>query len=363
MKAHRRIWLVTTLVLVGIGITLVGGAAKSAADTFTGCSTGKPICASLTGDPDPTSRSPAGNDHYMAYSLEVSYDSSSGATSKLTNLAVAVTWADLGVTTTTSTYVGSQSDPRCTLTATQTLTCTGTPKSLSPGDPPFGYGPLIFRTATTTPDNPNDVEATATDVFVTASAKETPNPPKGGTNVAFVTVKNSTSYENVGDQDLSIAGGGLTTLLTTSNAGAVNQVSKLPVSAGAPRGLFQVQEANYGGSVTCPAQVTAADLACFGQFVTSTTVTGTSPVNLQIVYEGPRPGNEGDLGVFHQRATGDSVLITAMCPSATPTIAEITALNGCLSQKTMTTIPNSGGNVRIELSAWDVSNGGWGGII
>ena len=362
MNAPRRVWMTMCLVLVGVGVTLIGGAAKSAADTSgPQCGTGKPICATLDSVADPTSRSPAGNDHYMTYSLEVSYKA--GATSTLTNLALKVEWADIGVpvTATSTTYVGSESDSRCTETAARTLTCTGLPKSMGPGSIPVPYGPLIFRTATTTAD-PNDVEATGTDVFLTASAKETPNPPKGGTNVAFVKVSNPTSYEDVGDQDLSIAGGGLSPVLTTSNAGTVNQVSKLPVAGTAPRGLFQVVETNYGGAVTCPAAVDNADLACFGQHVTTLTVTGTTPVNLKIVYEGARPGNEGDLGVFHQRATGDPVLITALCTSDAPLLSEITAKNGCLGQRKMTTIPGTSGNVRVELSAWDINNGGWGGI-
>ena len=360
MNARSRTWLVACLVLVGTAVTLIGGAAKSAADTSgLVCSDGKPICATLTSDADPTSRSPAGNDHYMTYSLEVSYKA--GATSNLTNLEVKVEWVDLGpgVTVTTSNYVASASDSNCTVAGTRTLTCTGnTPKSLGPGSAPFGYGPLVFRTSTATADP----LATGTDVFVTASAKETPKPPKGGTNVAFVTVHNPTSYENVGDQDLSIGGGGLSPTLTTSNAGAVNQVSKMPVSAGADRGLFQVLDANYGGGVTCPGDVASAGSVCFGQHVATTTVTGTSPVNLQIVFEGPRPGNEGDLGVFHVRNDNTFVLIDDMCPSSTPTLAQITASNGCLTQRSMTTIPSSGGNVHIELSAWDISNGGWGGV-
>lgn len=355
MKAHRRIWLATGLVLVGIGVTLVGGAAKSAADTVGECSAGKPICVSVSSTPDPASRSPVGVDHYMSYSLEVSYDTSSGATSNLTNLAVSVQWADVGVATTTSTFVPSASDSRCTETSSRTLTCTGTPKSLGPGDPPFGYGPLVFRTATTTAD-PDDAEASATNVIVTASAKETPKPPKGGTNVAYVTKNNPTSYENVGDQDISIAGGGLTTTLATSTTGAVKQQSKLVVPSGTARGIFEVLEQNYGGAVTCPAGFT-----CFGQHV-STVAVGLSPVNLQIVFEGQLPSGatENSIGVFHLRDGATTpVFITAECSSATPPLSEITASNGCRLVH-VTHLP--GGIDRVEISAWDISNGGWGGI-
>ena len=55
MNAHRRTWLVAGLVMIGVGFLLVGGAAKSAADS-TGdvCGTGtKPLCINVTGDPDP----------------------------------------------------------------------------------------------------------------------------------------------------------------------------------------------------------------------------------------------------------------------------------------------------------------------
>jgi hypothetical protein len=350
MKPRGRILLVASLVVLGVGVTLVGGAAKSAADSSgTICGTGKPICVSISGIPDPASRSPVGTDHYMTYSLEVSY--ANGFTSKLTNLAVTVTWADLGVPTTTSRYVYAASDQRCTETSTRTLTCTGTPKSLGPGDPPFGYGPLIFRTATTTPDNPNDVEASGTNVSVTASSKETPQPPKGGTNVSFVTTDNPTSYENLGDEDISTAGGGLTTTLATTNAGSVNQLSKLPVPASADRGIFRLSEE----AAECPTGDT-----CFGQHVTTQAV-GFAPVNLQIVYDGPLPSGatENSIGVIHARTVGGTVVITAVCPSATPTLAEVEALHGC---RLVDVSPGAkGSDKHVEISAWDISNGGWQG--
>jgi hypothetical protein len=330
----------------------VGGAAKSAAeDTVSGCSTGKPICASITADHNPASRSPAGIDHYVSYDLEVFYDPTSGATSNLVNLAVQVTWADVGVTTTTSTYVEG-SEPDCAKTAPQTLTCTGTPKSLGPGGS-FGYQGLIFRTSSATA-NPL---ASGTNVTVTASTKETPQPPKGGSNVAFVKTTYPTSYENVGDEDISTAGGGLTTTLATTNAGSVNQFSKLPVPAGVARGVFKVSEENYGGGVSCPAGHT-----CFGQHVT-TQAFGLSPVNLQIVYDGVLPpgATEQSIGVFHLRqGATEPVFITADCSSATPTPQEITQKNGC---RLVNVSPGASGQAKhVEISAWDISNGGWGGI-
>jgi hypothetical protein len=356
MNAHRRIWLVTGVVLIGMAMMLMGGATRSAADTIgPACSTGKPLCVSITGNPDPASRSPVGNDHYVTYSVQVSYDTDSGANSQLVNLSISLAWADQGVAVTTSNYVAAASDQRCSVSSPLTLTCTGTPKSLGPGDPPFGYGPLVFRTASTTAD-PDDVEASGTNVTVTASAKETPKPPKGGTNVAFVTASDPTAYENVGDHDISIAGGGLSTTLATANAGLVNQSSKLPVPAGAPQGTFTLTEQNYGGAVTCPTGAT-----CFGQNVTTVAV-GISPVNLQIVYEGPLPAGstEGTIGVFHLR-DGETapVFILSECSSATPSLAEITASNGCRLVD-LTRLP--GGIAHVEISAWDVSNGGWGGI-
>jgi hypothetical protein len=350
MNARGRILLVASLVVLGVGVTLVGGAAKSAAeDTVNGCSTGKPICASITADHNPASRSPAGTDHYVSYDLEVFYNPESGATSNLVNFAVQVTWADVGVTTTTSTYVaGSEQD--CALTAPQTLTCTGTPKSLGPGGS-FGYQGLIFRTASTTAD---PLVPSGTNVSVTASTKETPKPPKGGTNVAFVTTTYPTSYENVGDEDTSTAGGGLTTTLATTNAGTVNQISKLPVPGGVARGVFKVSEDNYGGTVSCPANYT-----CFGQHVTTQAV-GLAPVNLQIVYDGvlPSGATENSIGVFHVRAD-TTVFITTDCPSATPTLQEITDLNGC---RLVDVSPGASGPAKhVEISAWDISNGSWGG--
>ena len=82
MRARGRILLVASLVVLGVGVTLVGGAAKSAAAdpvSVSGCSAGKPICASITADHNPASRSPADTDHYVSYDLKVFYDPDSGA--------------------------------------------------------------------------------------------------------------------------------------------------------------------------------------------------------------------------------------------------------------------------------------------
>ncbi len=338
-------------------VLFLGAAERVAADTIgPTCSEGKPICLKVDGTPDPASRSPVGTDHYMTYSLEVSYNDNSGASSNLTNLTVTVTWEDVGAPTTSAFVPAPASDGRCSVTVNQTISCTVDQKSLGPGDDPIPFGPLVFRTATTTPDNPNDLEASDTNVFVTASAQETPRPPKGGSNVAFVTVPNPTHYEDVGDVDISIAGGTLTTTLATSNAGAVNQLSKLPVPASAPRGLFELEEQNYGGSVTCP-----ADLACVGQHVT-TIATGLEPVNLQITYVGSASGlTENGLVVIHTRTDGTTVTISDECSGdlfsgLPPDWSEEAYPNGC---RRVEITPLSGGVKKVEVDAWDLTNGQW----
>jgi hypothetical protein len=359
MKARGRYVARCGAVVGALAIAIfLGAAERSAAESVPDptCSSGKPICVSVDGTPDPASRSPLGTDHYMSYSLEVSYDSESGATSNLTNLSVTVTWADVGAATTSAFVASPASDARCNVTAPRTLTCSGTPKSLGPDSNPFSYGPLVFRTATTTPNNPNDVEASATNVSVTASAKETPQPPKGGTNVAFATQTEPTRYEDFRDEDISIAGGTLATTLATSNAGPVNQLSKLPVPANATRGIFELEEADYGGGVTCP-----AGLACLGQHVT-TVATGFAPVNLQIVYEGTASGvTENGLVVLHTRTGGTQITISAECSgelfSGLPSDWSTARYpNGCRRVE-ITSL--TGGKKRVEVDAWDHTNGGW----
>jgi hypothetical protein len=213
-------------------------------------------------------------DHYLSDSVTIS---NIGSTSKLVNVTVTVTWADVGSASTTSDYRPLASDPDCTLTGTRTLTCT-TPKSLGPGDSET-YEPLVFRTATNDPDD----QATGTTVTVTAAAKEQAKPSKGGAppNDAVVTIPNSTPYELSAELDVSTAGGGLFTTLATAQAG--QQFSKLPVQAGAPRGLFELREANYGGDVSCPTGFT-----CLGQHVT-TVATGLAPVNLPMNFSTTPP--------------------------------------------------------------------------
>jgi hypothetical protein len=331
-------------VLVAMAAALVftlGAAERGAAEPVSLCA-GKPLCATIT-DLEQASRSPVGTDHYMSDSVTIS---NSGSTSKLVNLTVSVTWVDVGSASTTSDYRPLASDPDCTLTGTRTLTCT-TPKSLGPGDS-VTYDPLVFRTAT---DDPDD-QATATTVTVTAAAKEQTKPTKGGAppNDASVTVNNSTPYEGSAELDLSTAGGGLSTTLATAQAG--QQFSKLPVQAGAPRGLFELREANYGGGVSCPAGFT-----CFGQHVT-TVATGIAPVNLQTTYTGPLgPGvTENSIVVIHTRDGGAQVNISAACSGALFS-GEPSAGIPC---RRVSITRLSGGIARVEIDAWDISNGGWG---
>jgi hypothetical protein len=316
----------------------LGAAERSAADTVGPVCAGKPLCVTIEGIPDPASRSPVGTDHYASYSVTVA---NSGATSNLVNIVVTVAWADVGVATTTSDYRPSASDSRCSVTGTQTLTCT-TPKSLEPGLSET-YA-LIFRTATEQGDPP--LSATATNVTVTAAAKEQTKPSKGGSNTAFVTVSNPTSYEPDAELDRSTAGGGLSTTLATS-AGAGGQSSKLPVPAGAPRDLFELSETS---TYTCP-----AGLSCFGQQVT-TVATGVMPVNVQITYTGVLPPgtSESSVDVFHVRDDTSEITISAPCSGAlfsgTPPSTEIPC-----RRVAITHLP--GGISTVEIDVWDTSNG------
>ena len=51
--------------------------------------------------------------------------------------------------------------------------------------------------------------------------------------------------------------------------------------------------------------------------------------------------------------------ITANCPSTTPTIEQVTELNGC---RLVDVSPGaSGAEKHVEISAWDISNGAWQG--
>jgi hypothetical protein len=335
MRRHRRhvVWFGALVGAVAIAMFL-GAAEQGVADTVgPTCNTGKPICVAID-DQLQASRSPGGSDHYMTDSVTVS---NGGSNSNFVNIVVTMTWADDGAAT-TSEYRPAFSDPDCPLTGAGTISCAA-PKSLAPGES-VSFGPLVFRTATS-------ALATGTRLTVTASMKEQSKPPKGGVppNDATVTEGNTTPYEVNPDLDISEGGGGITATLATSQTG--QQFSKLPVSAGAPRGLFEVLEQNYGGTITCP-----TGLECFAQHVTTVAV-GLSPVNLQVTYSGPITVNENSLVVVHTRTNGTVVTIDQACSgtifSGEPPADEIPCRRVEIDHQ----------NDIIEVDAWDLTNGGW----
>lgn len=341
------------LVLVGaLAIALsMGAAERGAADTVEGCAgdgAGKPLCARVT-DLAWASVSPSDSDRrYMTDSVSVG---NSGTTSNLVNITVTITWADEGVAETTSVYMAQFSDPDCVETAPQTLTC-ATPTSLGPGDQ-AEYGPLVFGTAT-------DEDATGTTVTVHAATKEQKPPPKGGSNVAFVDVSNTTPYEPRPDEDLSIAGGGITTTLATARTGSQFSRLSVPLSdadGDVPRGLFELREESYGaGGATCP-----AGLTCFsGAQHVETVADGLGPVNLWITYTGRlAPGaTENSIVVVHDRAGGtppDPVTISSACDTGLFS-GDVPSSIPCRTVE-ITHLP--GGIARVEIDVWDIENGQW----
>jgi len=343
MREKRHIILLGVLAGAGAVAIALGAAERSAADTPASCA-GKPLCVTITATPNPASRSPAGTDigtdHYISYSVTVA---NGGATSNLVNLTVTVAWADVGAAT-TSEYRPAFSDSRCSVTGTQTLTCT-TPKSLGPGA--SETYPLIFRTATELGAPLSS--ATDTTLTVTAGAKE--GKPKGSGNTAVVIVPSLTSYEPKPELDVSTAGGGLTTTLATA-AGFGGQSSKLRVPGDdAPRGLFELSETS---DYSCP-----AGLNCFGQQVV-TVATGLAPVNVQTTFIGKLPSgkNEGNIKVFHDRDGAPDVTITATCTGAfgsEPPMSEMP----CRRVEITDHLP--GGMEMVEIDVWDTINGRFNG--
>jgi hypothetical protein len=342
MGKKRHTILLGVLAGAGAIALALGAAQRSSADTVGPECAGKPLCVTVTGTPDPASRSPVGIDHYVSYSVTVA---NGGATSNLVNLGVTVQWADVGAAT-TSDYRAASSDSRCIVTATRTLTCT-TPKSLAPGA--FETYQLIFRTATEMGAPP--LSATATNITATAAAKE--QRPKGSGTTAFVTVSNPTGYEPNPELDISTAGGGLSTTLATA-AGVGGQSSRLPVPAGAPRGIFELSET---GDYTCP-----TGLRCFGQQVI-TVATGISPVNVQATYTGEVPPglSESSFVVFHVRDPGTvplEVTISAACSGAlfsgAPPSGEIPCRRVEITHQSM-------GIATVEWEVWDTTNGRFNG--
>jgi len=326
---------------------LVGAAGRGAANTTpTTCpGNGKSICVSIT-DQDRASitTDQANNPHYLTDSVTISNGDltpEGTGTANLTNITLTITWADQGAAT-TSAYVQSASDARCTpvQNTSFTLSCTP-PKSLGPGEK-VTYGPLIFRTATNAAAASTTLTANAT-AKEQGVAKQGKNPP-----TASVSIPNSTPYEPSPDEDVSWAGGGLAvTLGTDSQAG--KQFSKLPLPASAPAGFATLTETD------CPVVSTT----CLGQQV-STVATGLSPVNLQITYFGEVPGGltEGNLVVNHTRS-GDATAtaITAACSgdlfSGQPADSQIPC------RRVKITRGFGGGIALVQIDAWDVRNGDW----
>ncbi len=87
--------------------------------------------------------------------------------------------------------------------------------------------------------------------------------------------------------------------------------------------------------------------------------TGLAPANLQIVYTGPIPGGltERSLVLLHTRS-GDTqpTPITATCSGTLFSGVEPTGEIPCRRVQ-ITRLP--GGIARVEIDAWDVSNGEW----
>lgn len=349
---HRSLLVaVMSAVLIGVGLGAVG---QGSAETISGCA-GKPLCASVM-DLEWASHSPSTVDRrYMTDSVTVE---NGGSTSNLVNLTVTIVWWDEGVATTTSTFLSAFSftdlgSSTCTETEPgastvefpahrKTLTCVTT-KSLRPGEG-LTYSPLVFGTAT-------DAAATGTTVAVKATAKEQDKPSKGGMppNDAVVRVSNTTPYEPRDDEDLSIAGNGLSTTLATANIGS--QYSRLPVPGTANRRLYELLEGACEAGFTCLP----------GSQLVTTTAPGLAPVNLWITYTGPIPGGttEKSLVVLHDRSSTpevDPVTITADC--GTELFSGVEPETIPCRTVDITHLP--GGIARIDVDVWDTENGKWG---
>jgi hypothetical protein len=346
MSGKARLAVTAVCVFIVTAAMLVGAAGRGAADTTpTACpGNGKSICVSISDQARASITTDAANNpHYLTDHVTIS---NGGTTANLVNMTLTITWADTGAAATTSEYVQSASDQRCAPTPNTSLSLTcATPKSLGPQQFET-FGPLIFRTATTT-------AATDTHLTAVATAKEQ-GVAKQGKNPPTATVTsdpNPTPYEVSIDDDVSWAGGGLSvTLATSSTVG--KQFSKLPLPSGMLAGFATLTETD------CPATSTTA--TCKGQQV-STVATGLSPVNLQITYVGDLPGGvqESDIVVLHTRSGAPApTAITTACSGALfsgqPADSEIP----CRRVK-ITRGVAPGGIARVEIDAWDVSNGDW----
>ena len=358
MRARWTLFLLVGAAAFAVAMFGLVGAASSATTT-TLCSK-KPLCASIAAQ-DESSRSPAASPHYFSDTAEVHYDTTNGATSNLVNINVVITWKDVGTLATTSTYVQSASDPDCVPDpgVPAKLVC-ATPKSLRAGDDQLSYGPLVFKTSTNVLVTPETGLASATTVTVTATAKEQITGKGGSPNEAVAKVDGTTSYEGSDDRDLSLAGkeGANELAVTLATLTTGGQISKLSVPGAANRGIYEVVEKSYDaqGGGTCP-----SGLTCFGQQVT-TIATGLSPVNLQSTYTGKLSGGvtENSIVVVHDRTSNqlpDPVTISATCSGTlfsgvAPPSTEIPCRRVKLTRL-------SGGIARVEIDAWDLTNGDW----
>ena len=323
--------------MLGIAVVLGGAQNGGASTTLEKCGT-KPICLTVTAQDQGSLSNPS--DRYLSDSLTIR---NGGTSSNLVNITVGATWTDVGGTDAAkkSVFQESLSDARCDATGNK-ITCTA-PKALGPTDPPVTYGPLVFRTS-------KDAAATGLRLDATISVKErssdTGNNPNDPTSET-VNDSNSTSYESDAESDISLAGGGVANV-TLATSG--QQVSKLRIATGKPFDLYKLSETS---TYTCPTGYT-----CLGQQVT-TVATGLSPVNLQITYTGPLPSGfkADDVVVLHKRSDNTLNPISADCSTAfgvEPPVAEWTA--GCRNVS-LKHLP--GGGTRLEIDAWDGSNGDW----
>jgi hypothetical protein len=357
--SRRRSLLLLAGLTSALGFVMLFGAAeRGVADTVSGCAgggLGKPLCVAIT-DQENATPTTGSTVRYLTDSVTVS---NGGTSSNLVNLVLSATWTDTNLSPGAQ-YEPTFSSSECTLSpppATNTITCT-TPKSVGPGAS-FTYN-LVFRTGSLLSGNPPP--AGSTKLEVTVSAKEQSPPKKtGGTNVAFVKQSNTTPYEVNADLDISAAGDGIggqdgVTLATSSNGA---QSSKLNVPSNGPRGVYLLSEENYPSGF-CP-----TDLSCFGQHVT-VVATGLAPVNLRITYNGPNISGltEGNLVVVHLR-DGETTptRIATDCGGAVGSgepagFSEETFPNGC---RRVHIDHLSSGNELVEIDAWDIHNGGFGG--
>ena len=351
MNARQKRLSLLAAVVGSLAIALfLGAAERSAADT-TGpaCpANGKSICVTITDQANASYTTTSAGERYLFYEVTISNgDGTTTTNSNLVNLALTLTWDDLGASSTTSAFktdVSGLCEPAGPSAPPRTLTC-ATPKSLGPGATQT-YGPLIFVSAA-------DLEATdatltnATHTRLTANAtakeqdvaKKGKNPP-----TASVATDNSTPYEASIDEDVSWAGGGLSVTLQTAPRSQANvQQAKVPIHAGHGAEFATLTE------TACP----AGETTCVGQKIT-VQVVGLTPANVQIFYTGPLPPGltTNNLVVVH-----NGVSFTRACSGDFFQEPNDLATAG---QCRRVSIDRSGpGDPRVIIDAWAPENGEW----